>query len=109
MGKYILRRIIISIPVLIGITIITFALIHLAPGDPVTGMIDPTLGDFNPEMVERERAKLGLDEPLPVQYVLWIGRVVQGDLGYSLINRQPVSEMIGQRILVHTADSQSLL
>ncbi|MGD9099422.1 MAG: ABC transporter permease [Anaerolineae bacterium] len=98
MGRYILGRILVSIPVLIGITIITFALIHLAPGDPVTGMIDPTLGDFNPELVERERAKLGLDQPLPVQYVLWLGRVVQGDLGYSLINRRPVAEMVGERL-----------
>ncbi len=98
MGRYILRRILISIPVLIGITLVTFALINLAPGDPVTGMIDPTLGDFSPEMVARERAKLGLDRPLPVQYALWLGRVVRGDLGYSLINRKPVSEMIGERI-----------
>jgi peptide/nickel transport system permease protein len=98
MGRYILGRILVSIPVLIGITIITFALIHLAPGDPVTGMIDPTLGDFNPELVERERAKLGLDQPVPVQYVLWLGRVVQGDLGYSLINRRPVAEMVGERL-----------
>jgi peptide/nickel transport system permease protein len=98
MTKYIIRRILISIPVLFGITIVIFALIHLAPGDPVTGMIDPTLGDFSPELVQRERAKLGLDKPLPVQYVLWLGRVVQGDLGYSLINRQPVAKMIGQRI-----------
>jgi peptide/nickel transport system permease protein len=98
MGKYILRRLLISIPVLIGITMVIFALIQLAPGDPVTGMIDPTLGDFNPELVERERAKLGLDQPLPIQYVLWLGRVVRGDLGYSLINRQPVAGIIGQRI-----------
>jgi peptide/nickel transport system permease protein len=94
MGKYILRRLLISIPVLIGITMVIFALIQLAPGDPVTGMIDPTLGDFNPELVERERAKLGLDQPLPIQYVLWLGRVVRGDLGYSLINRQPVAGII---------------
>ena len=98
MGKYILKRILISIPVLIGISVIIFALIHLAPGDPVTGMIDPTLGDFSPELVERERAKLGLDQPVPVQYVLWLGRVLRGDLGYSLINRQPVAELIGERI-----------
>jgi peptide/nickel transport system permease protein len=98
MGRYILRRILISIPVLFGITLVTFVLINLAPGDPVTGMIDPTLGDFSPEMVARERAKLGLDQPLPVQYALWLGRVVRGDLGYSLINRKPVSAMIGERV-----------
>lgn len=98
MGKYILRRILVSIPVLIGITVITFSLIHLAPGDPVTGMIDPTLGDFSPDLVERERVKLGLDKPVPVQYVLWLGRVLRGDLGYSLINRKPIAGMIGDRI-----------
>ncbi len=98
MTKYILRRLLWSIPVLIGITIIIFLLINLAPGDPVTGMIDPTLGDFSPELVARERAKLGLDKPLPVQYVLWLGRVVRGDLGYSLINRKPIAELIGRRI-----------
>lgn len=99
MLKYILRRLLISIPVLIGITIIVFALINLAPGDPVTGMIDPTLGDFSPELIERERARLGLDQPLPVQYLLWLGRVLQGDLGYSLINRKPVAQLIAQRIV----------
>jgi len=98
MTKYILRRLLISIPVLIGITIIIFLLINLAPGDPVTGMIDPTLGDFNPELVARERARLGLDKPLPVQYVLWLGRVMRGDLGYSLITHKPVSQLIGRRI-----------
>jgi len=98
MGAYILKRLLVSIPVLIGITVIVFILINLAPGDPVTGMIDPTLGDFSPELIARERAKLGLDKPLPVQYVLWLGRVVRGDLGYSLINRKPVAELIGRRI-----------
>lgn len=98
MVQYILRRILVSIPVLLGITIVIFILINLAPGDPVTGMIDPTLGDFSPELIARERAKLGLDKPLPVQYVLWLGRVARGDLGYSLINRQPVAQLIGTRI-----------
>ncbi len=98
MGKYIIRRILISIPVLFGITIIIFSLIYLAPGDPVQGMIDPTLGDIDAEMVEIERQKLGLDQPLPVQYIKWLGRVLQGDLGYSVINQKPVSEMIGERL-----------
>ena len=98
MGKYIIRRILISIPVLFGITIIIFSLIYLAPGDPVQGMIDPTLGDIDAEMVEIERQKLGLDQPIPVQYVKWLGRVLQGDLGYSVINQKPVSEMIGERL-----------
>ncbi len=99
MGAYILRRILVAIPVLLGITIIIFLLINLAPGDPVMGMIDPTLGDFSADLIARERARLGLDQPLPVQYVLWLGRALRGDLGYSLITHQPVAELIGQRIV----------
>lgn len=98
MTKYILRRLLVSIPVLLGITLIIFALINLAPGDPVAGQIDPTLGDFSSEYIAEQRAKLGLDQPLPLQYFRWLGRVIQGDLGYSLVNRKPISEMIGQRI-----------
>ncbi len=95
----ILKRILITIPLLLGITVITFSLIHLAPGDPVTGMIDPTRGNLDAEAIARERSRLGLDKPLPVQYVLWLGRVVRGNLGYSLINQKPVSQLIGDRIL----------
>jgi peptide/nickel transport system permease protein len=99
MNTYILKRILITIPLLLGITVITFSLIHLAPGDPVTGMIDPTRGNLDAEAIARERSRLGLDKPLPVQYVLWLGRVVRGNLGYSLINQKPVSQLIGDRIL----------
>jgi peptide/nickel transport system permease protein len=99
MLTYIVRRIVISIPVLIGITMVIFLLINLAPGDPVTGMIDPTtMANTSPESIARERARLGLDQPLPVQYFLWLGRVVQGNLGYSMINSKPVGELIGARI-----------
>jgi peptide/nickel transport system permease protein len=98
MISYIFRRIVISIPVLIGITMVIFLLINLAPGDPVTGMIDPTtMANLSPESIANERARLGLDKPLPVQYVYWLGRVVQGDLGYSMINKKPVAELIGVR------------
>jgi len=98
MINYILRRIFISIPVLLGITVIVFGMLQLAPGDPVAGMIDPTIGNFDAERINTEREKLGLDQPLPVQFLFWLGRVVQGDLGYSLITQQPVSEMIGERL-----------
>lgn len=98
MTKYIIRRLLISIPVLLGITVIVFLLIHFAPGDPVMGMIDPTQGGFSAELIERERARLGLDKPLPVQYVMWLGRVLRGDLGYSLITHKPVAKLIGERI-----------
>jgi peptide/nickel transport system permease protein len=98
MGRYILRRILVCIPVLFGVTVVIFMLIHIAPGDPVTGMIDPTVGNIDSEVVELERAKLGLDKPLPVQYFLWLGRILKGDMGYSLINGRPVGEMVAERI-----------
>lgn len=98
MINYIFRRLLISIPVLIGITVIVFGMLQVAPGDPVAGMIDPTIGNFDAERIDKEREKLGLNQPLPVQYAFWVGRVVRGDLGYSLITQQPVREMIGERL-----------
>ena len=98
MGKYIIRRILVSIPVLFGITVIVFTLIQIAPGDPVAGMIDPTIGNFDADRIEMEREKLGLNEPVVVQYFYWVGRVLQGDLGYSLITQKPVAEQIQERL-----------
>ncbi|MBI9047110.1 MAG: ABC transporter permease [Anaerolineaceae bacterium] len=97
MWQYIFRRIFISFPILIGVTIVIFALIHFAPGDPVTGMIDPINGNMDSKSIQLERERLGLDKPVPVQYFYWISRVAKGDLGYSLINGKPVAEMIGDR------------
>ena len=97
MGQYIFRRVLMIFPILLGVTIVIFLLIHFAPGDPVTGMIDPTVGNISSEEVAAQRAKLGLDKPLPVQYIYWLSRVVKGDLGYSLINGNPVNEMVGER------------
>ncbi len=97
MTQYIFRRLLISLPILLGVTIVIFLLIHFAPGDPVTGMLDPTAGAISSEVVEAQRAQLGLDKPLPIQYVYWLGRVVKGDLGYSLINGNPVNKMIAER------------
>lgn len=73
-------------------------MLQIAPGDPVAGMIDPTIGNFDAERINNEREKLGLNEPIPVQYFYWVSRVVQGDLGFSLINQRPVAEMIGERL-----------
>lgn len=98
MGRFILRRILVSVPVFFGITIIVFSMLHLAPGDPVSGMFDPTVGDFSAERVAAERERLGLNDPLPIQYVKWLGRVLQGDLGYSLVLQRPVSSMISLRL-----------
>lgn len=98
MSKYILRRLAISIPVLIGITVLVFIFINVAPGDPVSSMIDPTLGHFSAESMAQARAKLGLDQPLPIRYVLWLKETLRGNLGYSMITKKPVAGMIGHRL-----------
>ena len=98
MRNYIIKRILIMIPLLLGITIITFILMNLAPGDPVMMFIDIEKGPPSPEDIARVRAILGLDQPLPVRYVKWLGGVIKGDLGYSMFSRQPVLFEIKARI-----------
>ncbi len=99
MGRYLLRRLAITIPILIGITIVTFIMVNLAPGDPVAAMINPeTAAILGPEWVDQQRDKLGLNDPLPVRYVRWMGELVQGNLGFSTQDRQPIADKIFDRI-----------
>lgn len=96
MISYIIRRIVMSIPILLGITILTFAIMHIAPGDPISLQVDPNI---KPEDRARVIESLGLNEPIHVQYLTWLGRVVQGDFGTSFIRKgQPVSGMIMDRL-----------
>jgi peptide/nickel transport system permease protein len=97
MGTYILRRLLINIPVLFGITILVFGFLLLAPGDPVSAYIKPELGD-NPALREALRKELGLDLPPPVRYVRWLRLVLQGNLGYRAVGGRPVNEVIGSAL-----------
>lgn len=95
---YVARRLIIAIPVLFGILLIAFVFVHMLPGDPIRMLVDPTqLSGASHEFLEQRRSALGLDKPLPVQWVLWMKEVVQGDLGYSYQQDVPVTHLIGQR------------
>ena len=95
MGAYIVRRLFALIPVLLLVSLIAFALVHLTPGDPVATI----LGDkATPEDIERVRHQLGLDRPLPEQYVTWLFNALRGDLGRSVFIDQPVTGMILERI-----------
>jgi peptide/nickel transport system permease protein len=87
MAKYIVRRLIGAIPVLIGLSIILFAFVHLLPGDPATAILGQ---HATPERVAAMRAYLGLDDPLWQQYLRYVGNLLQGDLGSSVINNQPL-------------------
>lgn len=94
---YMARRVIMLVPLLIGLSLIMFTLIQAAPGDPVIAMLGERAAS-NPQFVEQARKNLGLDQPLPVQYLRWVGKIVQGDFGRaSTFNNTPVLTLIGQR------------
>ena len=87
LNRYIIRRILLAIPVVFGVTVMTFFLANFLPGDPAR----MAAGQFaTPEQIEATKVRLGLDQPLPVQYVLYLGRLLRGDLGESLTSRQSV-------------------
>ncbi|WP_018758942.1 ABC transporter permease [Paenibacillus terrigena] len=95
MKKNILRRVLQSIPLLWFISVVSFALIKLAPGDPVNSFVTPNM---SAEDVERIRHSLGLDQPVIMQYFIWLKNVLQGNFGYSLTNHRPVLELILERL-----------
>ncbi|MEZ4868164.1 MAG: ABC transporter permease [Caldilineaceae bacterium] len=95
MQQYLIQRLLLSVPVIIGVTLIVFAILHLTPGEPVRIMAGPRASE---ERVQEIRTQLGLDQPIYQQYTRWLGRVVQGDLGISIASKQPVSQMISDRL-----------
>jgi ABC-type dipeptide/oligopeptide/nickel transport system permease component len=96
MLRYLLRRLLLTIPVLLGVATLVFSLIHLVPGDPAQAM----LGDSAPpEDVAKLRQSLGLDRPLLVQYRAFLGGIVRGDLGNSFRYGTPVTREIGSRLV----------
>jgi peptide/nickel transport system permease protein len=100
-GVYILRRILIAFPVLLGVTVISFVALSLAPGDPLMARLDPAqLAELqrNPERLAERRAALGLDQPIPIRYIVWLGGAIQGDLGYSIQSHRPIGEEIVKRV-----------
>ncbi len=99
MQRYILRRVLIAIPVLLGITIINFLIINATPGDPLSHLANPELG-LTPAMLEQVRVEFGLDKPLPVRYVLWLGQAVHGNFGYrmDMQDPRPVGAVLADRI-----------
>lgn len=99
MAQVVLNRMLVTIPVLIGVTLLSYILVSLAPGDAVTAFIDPvTRAQLGEEWVEMRRDQLGLDEPVVVRYFYWLRELAQGNLGFSLINGRPVSETILDRL-----------
>jgi peptide/nickel transport system permease protein len=92
---YVSRRLLAAIPVVLGVSILTFSVLQLLPGDPILVM----LGDSQdpPERIAELRARLGLDEPIPIQYARFLGNLFRGDLGRSIRSNRPVLEEIRQQ------------
>ena len=97
MLKYILKRILNLIPVLVIISMLIFATVQAMPGDPVNAYLGSSM-KVTEEQREQLRHELGFDQPMPVQYVRWAGRMVTGDLGESAKLKEPVAEVIGDYV-----------
>ena len=99
MGTYILRRLLISIPVLFGITIAGFFALSLTPGDPISARMSPAvLARLSPEAIALARHQLGLDQPIPIRYLTWLAGVLQGDFGYSVVTGKQISDEVLPRL-----------
>lgn len=96
MGRYVARRLVQAVPLLLGITVIAFAVLKATPGGPLAAY------EANPSVTPADLARLehalGLDQPIPIQYASWLGHFLTGDWGYSLATSQPVLRMIGERL-----------
>lgn len=95
--RYIARRVLLMVPTLFGISLVAFGLMHIAPGSAASAM----LGDrATPEAIAALEREMRLDQPVPVQYMHWLGGVLRGDLGESFSTHKPVLELLGERMLV---------
>ncbi|MEW2593483.1 ABC transporter permease [Micromonospora aurantiaca] len=95
MARFVLRRVLQSAVVLVGVTLVVFLLLQLVPGDPVRVALGTR---FDPQTYEALRERAGLDQPLPVQYVSYLGHALTGDLGVSFRTGQPVSQIVLERL-----------
>lgn len=93
---YLLRRVLYTIPIAIGVSIVCFALIHLAPGDPLSAVIPE---GASPQVIAELKVAYGFDKPLPFQYLTWLSRVITGDFGMSIMTRRPVLSEVGPAVV----------
>jgi peptide/nickel transport system permease protein len=96
MQRYIVRRLLLMVPILLGITVVSYTIMALTPGDPVQMLISPSMSAE--DMAIRRRA-LGLDRPVHIRYLKWLGEVARGNLGYSFSSGAPVTRRVGERLL----------
>ncbi|HEY7064095.1 MAG TPA: ABC transporter permease [Chloroflexota bacterium] len=95
MLPFIARRIALFVPTLLGVSVVIFGLLYLVPGDPLSSLLPP---DASQEQRDRVAHALGFDQPVPIQYLQWLGRVAHGDFGTSLARNRPVGAMLGEAV-----------
>src|SRR5438094_1396111 len=96
MNRYILRRLLQALPLLLGLSVASFAILKAVPGGPLAAY--EASPDITDEDIRRLEHAFGLDQPVPIQYLSWLGRFVVGDWGYSFVSHQPVLALIGERL-----------
>ena len=99
MQAYILRRVLVSLPLLLLIAVSTFVFINLAPGDAIDAMIDPQELEAGAKDLERLREAMGLNRSVPERFVVWLGQIARGNLGYSYYTGEPVLKRISAKML----------
>ncbi|MGB8811568.1 MAG: ABC transporter permease [Paracoccaceae bacterium] len=92
---YTIKRLLLLIPVFLAVSVIIFAIIHLIPGDPVDSLLKVGSGPEQRAIIE---ARYGLDKPLPVQYFIWLGNLLSGDMGTAIVGRRPVLDLVLQAL-----------
>jgi peptide/nickel transport system permease protein len=95
MGRYVLRRILYAIPIAFGVSVVCFSLVYIAPGDPLQTVLPP---DATAETIAIVKHAYGFDKPLPVQFLIWLGRVLSGNFGTSIATRRPVILEVSQAL-----------
>jgi peptide/nickel transport system permease protein/oligopeptide transport system permease protein len=95
MTEYVVRRLLMLVPVFLAVSVVIFLIIHLIPGDPVDNLI--RIGS-SPQQRAEIAARYGLDRSLPEQYLIWLGGLMRGDLGTAIVARRPVAELIAQAL-----------
>ena len=99
MQRYLLRRVITAVPTLFGITVLIFVAMRILPGDPLAQIASEGAGQYrlSDDELKAARTSLGLDRPLPEQYLNWMADVARGDLGHSFWNTEPIRQTVARR------------
>jgi peptide/nickel transport system permease protein len=96
MLNYLLRRILYTVPIMLGVALLCFALVHIAPGDPLVSILPP---DASAELQAQMRELYGFNQPLPEQFLRWVWRALQGDLGQSIASSRPVASEVAKAVV----------